>query len=206
MLPPDKAAQLIWFDPGTTTGLVLVSIDKEWLDGNGPGGPAGFKRALFSIAHFQLGRYPKDAEFFAEPTKVTLDALHDWDHAPACWREEIASVVGGLDAIRRFPYAAWGYEDFRTRMVNQTDDFLSSPRIGSTLRDSMLLEGRPGFTQLPAVMSEYTPAKLQEAGVYRRGMPHATDAATHALHFYRRARQDRKLRAAAWPHLFGGSK
>jgi hypothetical protein len=206
-LPPDRAAQLVWFDPGTTTGVCVVSMDAEWLAGAGSGTPQGFRRAMFYREHYQLGRYPKDHDDLGVPGEAALDALTARRASSSTW-EELRSVVGGLSILRSLPWAAWGYEDFRVRQINTTEEFLSPARIGSSLRDFMLTEERPrlGFKQGSDMMSTASNDKLMAAGMYRRGMPHATDAARHAYVFLRRARQSFELRADAWPHLFGGEK
>lgn len=46
-------------DPGTTTGLVVFSIDPRWLKGQGPATWEGLGGAVKFRAAYQVGRYPK---------------------------------------------------------------------------------------------------------------------------------------------------
>lgn len=46
-------------DPGTTTGLLVVSIDPRWLKGQGPATWEGLGAAVRFKAAYQVGRYPK---------------------------------------------------------------------------------------------------------------------------------------------------
>lgn len=203
-LPPDDAAQLIWFDPGTTTGVCIVSLDPAWLLGEGSGAPPAFKRAVRTLAHVQLGRYPRDHEHLTAPSPEAVEALEHWGASSAIV-QELACVEGGLDLLRFYPHAAWGYEDFHARTGSSQEDFLSPARVGSSLRDIMLQQfpPRPAFVQLPQFGLNPDNARMQAAGLYKRGQPHATDAARHAFTFLRRARSSSELRAQAWPHLFG---
>lgn len=199
-LPP-SSAQLIWFDPGSTTGVCVLNVDPAWLRGAGSGNLAGLKAAILTKDHLQLGRYARAHEGLATPTPNPLFLgfglrTHDL--------EELASVVGALDLLAKHPFAAWGYEDFMVRKIDASHSFLSPARVGSSLRDAMLMcdPPRPGFRQDPSDMVALPDERMQAIGLYRRGMPHATDAARHAALFLRRARQSPELRAEAWPHLF----
>lgn len=203
-LPP-SSAQLVWFDPGSTTGIFIVNVEPAWLAGEGRANLAGLRDAILTFDHIQVGRLERAAEGLCEIPEATLEAadshgikVHDL--------QELRSVLAGLDVLARHPFAAWGYEDFRVRQISQSDDFLSSPRVGSSLRDAMLLGNppRPPFRQDPSDMLALPDERMQALRLYRRGMPHATDAARHGALFLRRARQDADLRAEAWPHLFGG--
>ena len=206
-LPP-SSAQLIWFDPGSTTGVCLINADPAWLRGEGRGNLAGLKAAIYNAEHIQLGRYPRNTEDIASPTTY---AGGYYDLAPFAGSsirsgdvEELVSLVGGLDILARHPFAAWGYEDFTVRKIDATHSFLSPARVGSSLRDAMMLCSPPRipFRQDPSDMVALPDERMQALGLYRRGMPHATDAARHAALFLRRARQSEELRAEAWPHLF----
>lgn len=46
-------------DPGTTTGLLVVSVDPRWLKGFGPATWEGLGAAIKFKAAYQVGRYPK---------------------------------------------------------------------------------------------------------------------------------------------------
>lgn len=46
-------------DPGTTSGLVVLSIDPRWLKGQGPATWEGLGAAVRFKAAYQIGRYPK---------------------------------------------------------------------------------------------------------------------------------------------------
>lgn len=205
-LPP-SSAQLVWFDPGSTTGIFVVNVEPEWLSGEGRANLSGLRSAILTFAHMQVGRYAREDEDLGALPAPTRSAASGHG-IKVCDMQELRSVLAGLEVLARHPHAAWGYEDFRTRMISQADDFLSSPRVGSSLRDAMMLGNppRPPFRQDPSDMLALPDERMQALGLYRRGMPHATDAARHGALFLRRARQDPELRAEAWPHLFGDAK
>ena len=46
-------------DPGTTTGLLVLSVDPRWLKGQGPATWEGLGGAVRFKAAYQIGRYPK---------------------------------------------------------------------------------------------------------------------------------------------------
>lgn len=46
-------------DPGTTTGLTVVSVDPRWLKGQGPATWEGLGGAVRYLAAYQIGRHPR---------------------------------------------------------------------------------------------------------------------------------------------------
>jgi hypothetical protein len=109
-----------------------------------------------------------------------------------------------VELILAWPEAAWGYEDFILRKYTKDRDLLAPVRMFSMIRFGIWGEdGRLPFTQSASLAkSAATDPRMREAGLYRAGLPHGTDAARHVATFLRRARADAKLREAAWPELF----
>lgn len=52
-------ASVVWFDPGLTTGMAVLSVDPDWLCGEGESGWAGLGRAVEGLWHAQCGRHSR---------------------------------------------------------------------------------------------------------------------------------------------------
>lgn len=50
---------IITVDPGTTTGLLVCSVNPRWLKGQGPASWEALGHAVTFKAAYQVGRYPK---------------------------------------------------------------------------------------------------------------------------------------------------
>lgn len=226
-----RACQLVWFDPGGTTGMFVASLRPGWLDGRGDPGWAGLRRAITYTWAGQVGAHarvwvggraePVPNGLAVEGTELPVrlrqvggrrgrrplvgSAVLD----PA-QRAELVQVAQCVELLDLWPDACWGYEDFVPRGGNamgaSSRDFLSPVRLFSALTHTEIAYGERG--RVPFVQSASmakttaTDERLKEAGLYRPGMPHATDAARHVATFIRRARADRALREAAWPRVF----
>lgn len=257
-------ATIVWFDPGVTTGIAVLSVNPSWLDGAGRSDWRSLGLAVEGAWHEQVGRHARtwnieddkaerlyspqsqDSNYFnperklevrrtsrvksSERTdpkqfKVIRETDDNW---PGSVEEILAGkgLFGGaepttilcneIEVVRdcqnmldNYPDAAWGYEDFILRQMNQTREFIAPVRLFSMLAYSEIIHGLSG--RIPFVQSASTAKatatdeRLQEAGLYRAGMPHATDAMRHATTFLRRCRADAEIRAQAWPLLFGAS-
>lgn len=74
---PLGACSLLAVDPGTTTGLVVVSIDPRWLKGQGPASWDGMAAAMRSKVAYQIGREPR--HFDIDTGRSTLlDDPDEW--------------------------------------------------------------------------------------------------------------------------------
>ncbi len=224
MKSKESLAGLVWFDPGSTTGVFSCFIESGWLRGEPDFAPtfAALGKAIHQPYFEQLGNKARrevvgnDAKrnvsrAFRETLNLNGDIvdlscvigaeLPDYVHAET----QIIAASNQLLRSTALWRCAWGYEDFVPRSLNQSREFLSPVRIFSALTALELLAGdqRAPFTQSASIAkTTVTDARLQLAGLYRPGMPHAVDAARHALTFFRRARSSPKLRQQAWPHLF----
>lgn len=203
------SVRLIWFDPGSTTGVFRCAVDAEWLAGAGDGDWAALGAAVSRPRFAQIGRNGRRWHSLSnKPVPVPMLALNLDSVVGGVLdpyqRTELAIAYQCLQALSRWPDAAWGYEDFVPRSLNQSRDFLAPVRLFSMLTALELLQGdqRAPFVQSAAIAKQTaTDERLKLAGLYRPGVPHGVDAARHALTFLRRARSSRELRAAAWPHI-----
>lgn len=57
--PRGRGVTLIGVDPGSTTGICVVSVDKTWLRGAGDATWAGMGHAIRTKVAYQIGREPK---------------------------------------------------------------------------------------------------------------------------------------------------
>lgn len=73
-------ATVVAVDPGTTTGLLVASIDPRWLKGQGGATWEGLGAAVRFKAAYQIGRNPR-AFNLDTGRSVKLDARHDVDEA-----------------------------------------------------------------------------------------------------------------------------
>jgi hypothetical protein len=229
------SAQIVWFDPGVTTGMCVVSLDPEWLDGADLSSWATLRKHIQNSWHAQIGRHarvwedgkavsPKHPSVCGKPGSIRTRVGNRGDFAGTMAQilkgegafgggdlttgqaEEVSQIINCQNLLDAWPEAAWGYEDFVPRALNQGREFLAPVRIFATLTFSELVHGHrarvPFVQQASMAKTTATDERLSAAGLYRPGMPHATDAARHALTFARRARADKEIRKAAWPHLF----
>lgn len=228
---PSNAATLLWIDPGPTTGLCLVSIDSAWLTGVGSPGFSGMAQHLTSTWHAQIGRVPliwkggraqlpkgHDIPMMGRRYSEVggLDSILAGEGkaggnvkplVPLWVVNEVETVATVQSLLNAWPLAAWGIEDFEVRKIVTSRDFLAPPRLIGALAASELIHGQRGrvpFIASPAERHQVSEERLRQAGLFRPGMVHANDAAQHVALFLRKARQSLDLRAAAWPHLFGG--
>lgn len=234
-------------DPGTTTGLLVASIDPRWLKGQGPATWEGLGAAVRFKAAYQIGREPKrfniDTDRSMRLDREAVDAallpilaegqplLGDGEFEGHGRRDAMFyGVLDGLPGVNagrgplstvdageilqvrqmsglfaNYPEAALVVEDFVLRTQNMARETLSPTRLRLALEAEEILhgEGRVPFLQQPAeAMRTATDERLKRANLYFAGMQHATDAARHAATFFRKARTDESLRAAAWPRHF----
>lgn len=205
-----KYVELIWFDPGVTTGVCYMRIDPKWLSGKGLTTWEAMGAYVKSVKHWQIGRHARrwDAEHnCAVAPEFAPEFLTKKFNGqlPSLMLQEISQVMLMQEVLDDHPNAAWGYEDFVLRGFNQSREFLSPMRLFSMLTYSELSSAgaRAPFVQSASMAkTSATDARLSAASLYRPGMPHACDAARHAATFIRRARSDEGLRQTAWPELF----
>lgn len=199
--PRSKVCQLMWFDPGTTTGVCIMQIDPRWLDSREYGaGWFGLKAATVFTSHIQLGLHARESGDLGASWLTEMEG-----RVPPHTLFEGAAAIGGQKLLDEWPEATWGFEDFTVRQINMEPTFLSPARIGFALTMSELDSegGRAPFVQSSSMaINGVSDARLKEADLYVPGLGHANDAARHCAVFFRRARTDAKLRHLAWPHLF----
>lgn len=208
---------LVWFDPGETTGIFICSIRPGWIMGNGDPGFAGLRRAVLTYWHAQIGRDAKvwdDAKHHSakstNPTHTPTAKILDSARLPALRADELRLVWQMNHLLDEWSEAAWGYEDFIPRPTPgmASREAYSPMRLYSAVEAVQVLyseQVRPAFVQDPSIAKTTVPdQRLIEAGLYRAGMPHANDAARHAITFLRRCRADKdgQLRHTAWPKIF----
>lgn len=215
---PRETAQIVWVDPGETTGLTLIGIDSGWLEGRGTPDWHGIRKAVRHSHQEQIGF---DAKLWtgetAAPvnmemqglTSIVDDCLKSGSSgAPftPVLRNELIVCDNIAALLNDWPLAVWGIESFKARMGSLSAEAISPDRIRLALCFAEVVYGNrhrvPFFQSAAIAKTTVDDARLRDAGLYRAGMPHANDATKHALTFARRARADAKLRAAAWPHLF----
>lgn len=235
-------------DPGTTTGLTVLSLDPRWLKGLGPATWEGLGSAVRFRAAYQVGRYPKRFDIDRErATKIDspegLDeemlpviaadqplmgdgefdgrgrrdqafyAIMRGDPSPLIGRADMSTVDAGevlqvrqiAGLLDNFAEAALVIEDFTLRTQNQDREALSPTRLRLAIQTEEILHGvgRVPWLQQPSeAMNTATDERLKRSNLYFRGMPHATDAARHAVTFLRKCRTDEALRAQAFPRHF----
>jgi hypothetical protein len=228
-------------DPGTTTGLLVASVDARWLRGNGPATWEGLGAAVKFRMAYQVGRYPKtfdmdtglstalDEEAVDEAIMPILAAdqpllggstpslLHrlygilNGDPSqiargdlPMVDAGEVMQVRQIAGLFENFPEAALLIEDFSLRTQDKSRETLSPTRLRLAIETEEILhgQGRVPFLQQPSVMSTATDERMKRAGLYFRGMVHATDAARHTAVFLRNCRANESLRAQAFPLHF----
>lgn len=209
--------QLIWFDPGLSTGIVIVSIRIDWL-------APSLEQLANSDRAIDAGWRALGQRIFWRYAEQSgnLARIYGYDKSMRTKVPEPSRFTPGpargamndteIRAIRRcekllldYPHAAWGHEDFVPRRLDMSRAFLSPVRVLSTLN---YLESGHGYGRVPFVQNASlakttaTDDRLKIAGMYFPGLPHATDAARHICTFLRRARKSPEIRHAAWPWLF----
>lgn len=212
-VPHEPTAQIVWFDPGQTTGVAVLAIRPGWLAGDGDADWVGLRKAIKTDWFAQVGY---DARQWDERTRKAV-GVKLVDRLPEklfCGVPPDPVLANELDQIFQlreildlWPAAAWGYEDYIPEsMAAAQRDALTPVRIFAPLRFGMIMDDarpRAPFVQGRAMKYTANDDRMKAAGLYLPGMPHATDAARHAAVFARAARQKPKLRALAWPRLFG---
>jgi hypothetical protein len=211
-----RAADLVWFDPGETTGVCVLSIDPAWLNGAGAADWEGFRRALKQRWFAQIGTEPKlweDGHARRQgivsnlpPALFNGVALEEFYRRSGISDFELNQIFEAREILDLWPSAAWGYEDYVPEsMAAAQKGALTPMRFFSTLAFTTIMDDqrpRVPFVQNRTMKSSASDDRMRLAGLYLPGMPHATDAARHAAVFARAARQKQAVRAAAWPRLF----
>lgn len=234
-----RAVQVVAVDPGSTSGVVVVSVATSWLRGLGDPTWEGLGGALGVRLAYQLGRDPR---VYGEAPVDRRRALDEYvlpiladqplvdPEADLRTRSGVrfyrimdgTGPAGGgslnvVDAgeviqvrqlnglLANYPRAALVIEDFSLRTEVRSREVTSPDRLrlAITAHECIHGPGRVPFLQQPSMAkTTATDDRLKRAGLYFPGLPHATDAARHALTFVRNARQNESLRAAAWPRYF----
>jgi hypothetical protein len=205
-------ATIVWFDPGATTGITVLSLDARWLAGGGAATWEGLGRAVKHRWFAQVGTDARTWDDDAGKAKPVADLMRvvqgssdeTFEHLegyPEYHRLALA-IDQCADVLLQHPRAAWGHERFQLRIMAAD---LTPVAVIAALTHAELRYG-PGRVPYMQTASQAkttaTDERLKQAGLYRAGMPHAVDSTRHAALFARKARSDAWLRAEAWPSLF----
>jgi len=192
-----RLAQLIWVDPGGTTGVAVALLDARWLLGGGPPSWEGLATALCGVTVSQTDGWSEDGK-----GRHMRPGLKESNNGSGLAELKMETEV--IETIMGWPDAAFGLEDFILRRFGQDREMLSPVRINAAIEFGVWTEdGRRPFLQAASMAKNTaTDERMKRSGLYRAGLPHGTDAARHVATFYRRARSDARLREAAWPELF----
>lgn len=211
-------ATLVWYDPGATSGIVVLGVDARWVAGRGPATWEGLGRAVKHRWFLQVGADARVWDDDAERAKKVSDTMRV---VPTLAKKGVKEVVRFeriegypdvhrlalgidqcVDVLRAHPGAAWGHESFQLRIM--AADLTPVTVIGALTHAELRYgPGRVPYRQTASLAkTTATDARLKLAGLYRAGLPHSVDATRHACVFLRKARADAWLRAEAWPSLY----
>ena len=176
-----STAPVIALDPGQTTGWSLMVTHPEAL---------------------------------MDPKEKVLESITTHHHGQVSALFEDQNMTNGESIavddlwafIQSWPEAAIVMEDFVIRINDRSRQFLSPVRIMARIDYLLWKHGRVAFRQSPGdAKNVCNDKRLKEWGMYDSygGLNHARDADRHALLFLRKCKQDKVMRKAAWPHLFG---
>jgi hypothetical protein len=208
--PHSPIASLVWFDPGETTGVAVLSIDPRWLAGNGPADWEGLGRAVKTRWFAEIGAEPRwwDGRG-SHADEIALELPERIACGPEISRPaaiELSQIYQARAILDDWPKAAWGYEDYHPESMAGAQKVALSPmRFFSTLAFGAIMDDdrpRVPFVQNRSMKFSASDSRLQSAKLYAPGMKHATDAARHAAIFFRAARKELAVRSLAWPKLF----
>lgn len=180
--PNTAIASVVAIDPGETTGWSLIVVDPICLVD-----PS--EKVLANILQHQHGQ---------------VDEYRGNGHIPNEGESMMCTDLAGL--LDSWPDAAVIIEDFILMQKRKDRSLLSPVRITAKLELRLWENGRTYFRQQPGdAKNTCTDERLRAWGMYETegALEHARDADRHAILFLRRATQSRRLRAAAWPHLYG---
>lgn len=208
--PHSPVASLVWFDPGETTGVVVLSIEPRWLAGAGDADWSGLGRALKLRWFAELGAEPRWFDgrgSHAEPIELAMPERY-YNGPPVARPVEIelSQIYAARQVLDDWPQAAWGYEDYRPESMAAAQKAALVPmRFFSTLAFGEIMDSdhpRVPFVQDRSMKYSAKDDRLRMAGLVAPGMRHATDAARHAAVFLRECRKNEDRRKLAWPKLF----
>jgi hypothetical protein len=163
---------IISIDPGGTTGWNVIVVHGDSLSDP-------HCSILENIIHWEQGQFEGD-EFAQADEIITLIDL--WDDAAIL------------------------FEDFILRKFSAGRELLSPVRITSMVAyhiSRTYTPPRPIFMQMSELaMSTVTDDRLKKWGLYQPGEQHARDALRHSVTFMRRSKDNKRIREAAWPHIY----
>lgn len=184
------AATIIAIDPGGTTGWALISVHPEALTD-----PSA--KVLDNIHIHQHGEVDCGSHRGNLGTSL---------HSGISTDGEFSGVYDLAKFINGWPSAAVVIEDFVLRTQRMDRELLSPVRVTSALGYCLWRKGRDYHVQSPADAKRVcTDERLKEWRMYDPygSLRHARDADRHAILFLRKAKQSKRFRSEAWPHLYG---
>lgn len=218
-----RQCQLIYVDPGVTTGLFVVTVRPQWVCADtGDGSWESLKRATVRTWHGEIGRHGRTWDERTGHSAKTPDPLGygaayvvrakrggrgaaGSDELDTDTADELTQAVQIAELLDQWPDAAWGIEDFRLRVLDSNKELLAPVRMIARVETLEILHGERGrvpFKQMPGEKDTASDDRLQRAGWYRPAMGHANDAARHAAVFLRKCRESAQLRHEAFPRVF----
>lgn len=214
-----RQAQLLWFDPGMTTGVFICSIRPRWLLGDGPPSWSALGKAMTIKWFGQLGREPRVMDEGGRAKRTATPVVRDGrggkgiaailagggayggGHPSAVLSTEIATLLDQIQLLDDWPEAAWGQESFMVSQANSKPEYVSPIRVNARIEAFEIIcgeRGRVPFLQSSSLAkTTATDDRMRAAHLYAPGMSHATDAARHAATFLRRCRGDSTDRGQA---------
>lgn len=208
--PHSATAQIVWLDPGSTTGVAVLSLAPSWLAGEGDADWAGLRKAVKSSWYVQIGDESREwIGGHGEPVHrddFVPERIYSGPPLSPAAANELSMIFAIRNILDLWPGACWGYEDYVPEsMAAAQKGALSPMRVFSTLAFSTIMDDRRPrvpFVQSRSMKYTANDERMRSAGLYLPGMPHATDAARHAAIFARTARQKSSVRKIAWPRIF----
>jgi hypothetical protein len=184
-------ANVIWYDPGSTTGWALFSIHPDALED-----PEA--KILDNIHHWSCGEWIGAEN---EQAMTALALAEAWEDAAVGSEDFVLrtanaarEVLSPVRIVEKIDYGLWA------GFAGNTPD-----QFGDDGEVSRLKMGRRLYKQMASyAKGAVTDDRLRSWGLYRHtvGLEHGRDAVRHGLTFLRRAKKDATLRREAWPLRF----
>jgi hypothetical protein len=155
-----------------------------------PGGTTGW--AVFTVHPSAL-----DSDDFA-----ILDNIIHWEQGQieGSMVEQAMQIAELLDL---WDDAVVLFEDFELMTVDAELSPVRLLAMSEWICQTMFMPVRPMFLQMPNMKETASDDRLKRWKLFKPGPAvHARDATRHGIVFLRRAKENKKLRAAAWPNFF----
>jgi hypothetical protein len=101
--PKGRTVSVLAVDPGSTSGLVVVSVQASWVRGSGPATWAGLGAAIATKVGYQIGRQPRSFDPMEGYTAPPRDIIHDDELLPVLAGQPL---LDGSRTVRNDRFAA----------------------------------------------------------------------------------------------------